>query len=157
MHFGVIYIPTMFQNFINDVLSSFLDWFVTAYLNHILIYSDNLNQHRWHVRSIVNELGKTWMHLNGEKCEFYQTQVIYLSPIFGNGRVGMGPARTTAVKDFPVFKSVVDVRSFVKFAKFYLHFILNFLNIVRPQIALTSKVVIFQWKENEQKAFEILK
>jgi hypothetical protein len=45
MPFGLTNIPASFQHFINDVLQHYLDLFVTAYLDDIHIYSDNLDNH----------------------------------------------------------------------------------------------------------------
>jgi hypothetical protein len=52
MPFGLINIPARCQHFIHDVLQPYLDIFVTAYLDDILIYSDNLNDHRNHVLKV---------------------------------------------------------------------------------------------------------
>jgi hypothetical protein len=49
MPFGLTNTPASFQYFINNVLQPYLDIFVTAYLDDILIYSDNLDKHRIHV------------------------------------------------------------------------------------------------------------
>jgi trehalose-6-phosphate synthase len=45
MPFGLTNILASFQHFINDVLWPYLHVFITAYLDDILIYSDNLNDH----------------------------------------------------------------------------------------------------------------
>jgi predicted aspartyl protease len=45
MPFGLTNAPADFQHFINDILRPYLDVFVIAYLDDILIYSDNLNDH----------------------------------------------------------------------------------------------------------------
>jgi hypothetical protein len=58
MPFGLTNAPTSFQHFINDVLQPYLDVFITAYLDDILIYSDNLNDHRNHVLKVLEALSK---------------------------------------------------------------------------------------------------
>jgi hypothetical protein len=70
MPFGLTNAPADFQRFINDVLSPFLDIFATAYLDDILIYSDNLEEHREHVRQVLDKLSAAGLHLKPEKCEF---------------------------------------------------------------------------------------
>jgi hypothetical protein len=72
MPFSLTNAPTSFQHFINDVLRPYLDVFVTAYLDDILIYSDNLNDHRNHVLKVLEALSKAGLHLKPEKCEFHQ-------------------------------------------------------------------------------------
>ena len=41
MPFGLTNGPVIYQRFMNDVLFDYLDDFYTAYLNDILIYSEN--------------------------------------------------------------------------------------------------------------------
>ena len=53
MPFGLTNAPATFQNFINDVLRPFLDLFVTAYLDDILIFSESLKEHKRHVRQVL--------------------------------------------------------------------------------------------------------
>jgi hypothetical protein len=68
MPFGLTNAPATFQHFINDVLAPFLDIFATAYLDDILIYSDNLEEHRDHVKQILTVLEKNGLHLKPENA-----------------------------------------------------------------------------------------
>jgi len=45
MPFGLTNAPSLFQHFINNTLRPYLDVFYTAYINNILIYSNNLAKH----------------------------------------------------------------------------------------------------------------
>jgi len=45
MPFSLINVPASFQTFINDILREYLDIFVVAYLDDILIYSTNEKDH----------------------------------------------------------------------------------------------------------------
>jgi hypothetical protein len=45
MLFGLTNVPASYQKFIKDILHPFLDLFCTAFLNNILIYSDNLMEY----------------------------------------------------------------------------------------------------------------
>jgi hypothetical protein len=78
MPFGLTNAPADFQHFINDVLRPYLDVFITAYLDDILIYSDNLKDHRDHVLKVLEALSEAGLHLKPEKCEFHHQEVKYL-------------------------------------------------------------------------------
>ena len=56
MPFGLTNAPATFQNFINNALSPYLDNFATAYQDDILIYSNNLPEHRDPVKQILAAL-----------------------------------------------------------------------------------------------------
>ena len=95
--FGLTNAPATFQNFINDVQRTFLDLFVTAYLDDILIFSENLKDHKRHIREVLGALQKNWLHLAGEKCEFHRTSLKYLGFIFSTEVCALDPAKIETV------------------------------------------------------------
>jgi putative NADPH-quinone reductase len=56
MPFGLFNAPATFQAWINEVLRPFLDIFCIVYINDILVFSDNLKDHRKHVRLVLKAL-----------------------------------------------------------------------------------------------------
>ena len=70
MPFGLANAPSTFQHFVNDVLRPFLDVFCTAYLDDILIYSENLHEHKEHVRSVLNALRDAGLQLDVDNVSF---------------------------------------------------------------------------------------
>jgi hypothetical protein len=69
--FGLMNTPASFQYFINNVLQPYLDVFITAYLDNILIYSDDLDEYRIHIQKVLQALSDADLYLKPEKCEFY--------------------------------------------------------------------------------------
>ncbi|KAI0995440.1 hypothetical protein K3495_g12738 [Podosphaera aphanis] len=136
MPFGLSNAPATFQARINEVLRPYLDIFCTAYIDDILIYSDDLPTHRTHVNTIIYALGKAGLHCDIKKCEFEVTKVTYLGLIIS----------TTGI----------NVQEFLGFANFYRRFIKNFSEIVRPLVSLTQKDVNFIWLDACQQAFQSL-
>ena len=57
----------------NDVLFDYLDDFCTAYLDDILIYSDNELEHEHHMRKVLERLRNAGLQINLKKCEFHVT------------------------------------------------------------------------------------
>ena len=53
-----------FQHYINNTLHEFLDVFVTAYINDILIYSNFLSEHQKHIQLILKQLQETNLQCN---------------------------------------------------------------------------------------------
>lgn len=53
MSFGLTNAPASFQTFINDTLAAFLNRYVTAYIDDIIIYTETLDEYRDHVRSVL--------------------------------------------------------------------------------------------------------
>lgn len=119
MPFGLTKAPASFQHFINDILQPYLEVFVTAYLDDILIYSNNLDDHRNHVLKVLEALSKAGIHLKHEKSKLTQQEVKYLGFILSTSRTTMDLAKVTMIWEWPETQNVKDVQSFLRYANFY--------------------------------------
>ena len=154
MLFGLTNAPATFQNFINDVLRPVLDLFVTAYLDDILIFSENLRDHKRHIREVLGALQKNGLHLAADKCEFNRTLVKYLGYFISTERCAPDPAKIETVvnwgkpkdeilgsKDISkkkMFSNLTSVQRFLGFANIYHRFIKNYSVIVAPLTKLSG-------------------
>ena len=157
MPFGLANAPSTFQHYVNDVLRPFLDVFCTAYIDDILIYSDNLEDHRKHVRAVLQALQEAGLQLDVDKCEFHKTEVLYLGLIISTDGIRMDPAKIKTILEWGTPTNVKDVQSFLGFANFYRRFIQDYSKIVAPLTALTRKDTKFDFSDACWQAFEHLK
>jgi hypothetical protein len=119
MPFSLTNTPADFQHFINDVLCLYLDIFITAYLNDILIYSNNLKDHWDYVLKVLEALSEAGLYLKPEKCKFYHQEVKYLGFIISTNGTKMDPAKVATVQEWPEPWNIKDIQSFLGFANFY--------------------------------------
>jgi len=157
MPFGLTNAPATFQRLINNVLRAHLDIFVVAYLDDILIYSDNEEDHIGHVRQVLQCLAEFNLRLKPEKCKFHQQELPFLGHIVGIHGVKMSEEKIKVVKDWPTPKNVTDVQSFLGFINFNRQFIKDFSNKAIPLTKLTRKDTAWDWGTAQQKAFDELK
>jgi hypothetical protein len=157
MPFGLTNAPASFQHFINDILQPYVDIIVTAYLDDILIYSDNLNDYRNHVLKVLEPLSEASLYLKLEKCEFHRQEVKYLGFIISTSGTKMDPTKVTTIQEWPIPWNVKDIQSFLGFANFYRHFVKGYSNIVALMTRLTRKNTRFVWSEECSRSFESLK
>src|SRR5690606_21479007 len=148
MPFGLTNAPATFQHFINDVLRPFLDIFCTAYLDDILIYSDNISEHRIHVQQVLEALREAGLYLKPEKCEFHTTTVQYLVMVITPDGMSMDAKKVKVVQEWGTPVNVSDIRAFLGFANFYRRFILGYSNIVAPLTKLAGKNTPFKWTDD---------
>ena len=88
-----------FQELINNVLRPYLDIFVIAYLDNILIYLENKEQHTRHVKQVLQALDKYSLRLKLKKCEFHKTKVNFLGYVVGANRVEISKEKIKVVKN----------------------------------------------------------
>ena len=78
MPFGLTNAPTAFQRFMNDIFSDLLNMCVIVYLDNILIYSEDMTQHKKHVKEVLCCLRKNGLYAAPAKCEFHKDSIEYL-------------------------------------------------------------------------------
>ena len=156
MFFGLTNSPATFQAFMNHILKKLIDeGHVIVYMDDILIFNNDINEHRRIVHEVLRILEENNLYLKPEKCTFESSHVDYLGIIVGNGEVRMDPKKVAAVKDWPIPKKKKDVQSFLGFCNFFRRFIQNFSHVARPLSKLTGNTE-WSWGPEEQLAFEKL-
>ena len=85
----------------NTRLGDLLDRFVLVYLDDILVYSTDAEQHELHLRTVLERLHQHTLYAKRSKCYFGVLQVEYLGHIIGGGKVWAAPAKISAVTEWP--------------------------------------------------------
>jgi hypothetical protein len=99
MPFELINASTTCQKMINDALRQYLNIFVIAYLNDIMIYSITLKEHVQHVSQILECLNQRNLRLKPEKCEFHREKIDFLEFVVERHEIRMNPEKVKAVKE----------------------------------------------------------
>eukprot|EP00873_Tetraselmis_striata_P015419 jgi/Tetstr1/435683/TSEL_024582.t1 len=146
-----------FQTMMNRVLSPYLGKFCVVYLDDVLIYSKTAEEHLEHIRLVLRELQRHHLHIKLSKCSFGRTSVEFLGHIVEAGQIKMDPRKVEAVQQWPVPKTVKDVRGFLGLAGYYRKFIHNFAAIAAPLHDLTKNQPEFVWTPRADAAFRALK
>lgn len=97
MPFGLCNAPSVFQNFVNEVLREFLNAFVFVYRDDISIFSPDPKSHVGHVRQVLQKLLENQLYVKAEKCDFHAASVSFLGYIVSANQVKMDPSKVSAV------------------------------------------------------------
>jgi Reverse transcriptase (RNA-dependent DNA polymerase)/RNase H-like domain found in reverse transcriptase len=157
MPFGLTNAPAAFQQFMNDVFADLLDVCVLVYLDDILIYSDNEEQHRTQVQEVLRRLRHHGLYACADKCKFHSDSVEYLGYIMSPDGLTMSDDKVKTIQEWPEPRKVKDVQSFLGFTNFYRHFIYNYSDITIPLTRLTRKEIKWNFFEDCRTAFKTLK
>ena len=157
MSFGLTNAPTYFMSMMNKVFMEFLDKFVVVFIDDILIYSKNEEEHKEHLRLVLEKLREHQLYAKFSKCEFWLKKVGFLGHVISGEGITVDPSKVEAVTEWKAPTSVGEIRSFLGLAGYYRRFIENFSKIAKPMTELLKKDTKFNWTEECEASFQELK
>ena len=154
MPFGLRNATSTFQRFIDSLFRDLP--FVLAYVDDILVYSENSEQHEDHVRQVFRRLSDNGLRINPTKCEFSQPSVDFLG--YSVQAQGIRPmsSRVLALRQLPPPSDNKGLRRILGMFGFYQRCIPNFASIVKPLRDLANSEE-FQWLPHHDQCLTELK
>jgi hypothetical protein len=157
MPFGLCNAPATFERLMNRVLAG-LHWEIALiYLDDVLVFAKTVEQAIHRLKLVFDRFRQAGFKLKPKKCELFQQTVLYLGHQVSKEGISADPEKVKVIRNWPVPRTVRDVRSFIGLASYYRKFVKGFADIARPMHKLMSKNATFKWTEDCQIAFETLK
>ncbi|GJT77610.1 putative reverse transcriptase domain-containing protein [Tanacetum coccineum] len=119
MPFGLTNAPAVFMDLINRVCKPYLDKFMIVFIDDILIYSRNKEEHAYHLRIILELLKKEKLYAKFSKCDFWISIVQFLGHVIDNQGIHVDPAKIEAFKNWASPTTPTEVRQFLGLAGYY--------------------------------------
>ncbi|GJP51198.1 hypothetical protein CLOM_g10360 [Closterium sp. NIES-68] len=157
MPFGLTNAPATFQADMNHILHPLLDECVVVYLDDILIYSRNMQQHVEHLRRVFEILRRERFYVKLSKSDFALKKVQFLGHIVSAQGVHVDPKKIEAVRTWKTPENVKELQQFLGFANYYNRFMPQFAKISMPLTNLLKKNTPYKWEPQHQEAMELLK
>ena len=111
MPFGLSNAPATFQSLMNEIFKPYLRKFVLIFVDDILVYSTNLQEHVIQVRKIFNILRVNQLYAKWSKCKIGVSEVDYLGHIISANGVSVDQRKIQAVMDWPTPDNLKALRS----------------------------------------------
>ena len=102
------------------------------YLDDVIVFSKTKEEHLQRLTSVLQRMEKAGLKLKGSKCEFFRTSVKYLGHVVSANGVETDPEKIAVLKNWPVPKSVKELRSFLGFSGYYRRYIEGFSKLAKP-------------------------
>ena len=157
MPMGLKTSPNSFSRMMNMAMAGLTYEKCLVYLDDVVVYGKCLNSATKNLIDVFDRLRKTNLKLNPIKCDFLRKEMLYLGHVISSDGVQPDPEKLNVVKNYPVPKNSDEVKRFVAFANYYRKFINKFAAIAQPLNNLSKKNTKFQWTDDCQQSFDLLK
>ncbi|KAL4084308.1 hypothetical protein QTP88_028133 [Uroleucon formosanum] len=135
MSMGLASAPSTFVKAMTNVMAGLIGIKCLVYLDDIIIYGKNLNDH---IKKLIDVFER-------------------LRHIISEHGIKPDPNKIVSVMNFPAPKNVKQIKSFLGLSGYYRKFINNYSSIANPMTNLLRKDVKFNWDDKCQQAFDKLK
>ncbi|KAK7912833.1 hypothetical protein WMY93_013044 [Mugilogobius chulae] len=135
---GVTNAPSTFQRLMEKCMGDLHLKEVLVFLDDLIIFSDTLEEHEHRLLRVLHRLRDYGLKLSPEKCKFLQTSVRYLGHVVSEQGVETDPEKISALKSWPVPRTLKELKSFLGFAGYYRRFINSYAAIAKPLNDLTK-------------------
>jgi hypothetical protein len=132
-----------------------LDKFVVVFIDDILIYSKNEEEHAKHLWIVLTRLREHQLYAKFSKCAFWLEEIQFLGHVLSANGIAVDPSKVKDILESKPPTTVHQVRSFL--GLYYRRFIPDFSKIVKPITSLLKNDTKFNWSSRCNEAFEQLK
>jgi hypothetical protein len=159
LSFGLSNSPAVFSKAMADIFANHIGKFVCVYLDDILIYSKNDQEHAKHLELVLALLRKHQLYAKLSKCEFQKQQLKFLGHIVSAQGIQVDKAKVQVITDWPQPKTIKEVRSFLGLANYFRRFVQGYSSLVAPMIELTKQETLLpgDWTVQCGEAFAAIK
>ena len=157
MPFGLTNASVAFIDLMNRVFQSYVDQFVVVFIDDILVYSKDAQEHEQHLKIVLQTLREKKLYAKLSKCDFWLKEVSFLGHIVSMEGIRVDLIKIEVVVNWKPPRNVTEVRSFLGLAGYYRRFVRGFSVIASPLTKLLRKGIKFEWTDKCQNSFEQLK
>ena len=122
---GLCNSPSTFQRTVEMIFGDMNMSKLILYLDDILVYSNTFQEHLNRLSIVFERLIRYGLKLKGEKCKFFRREVTHLGHIVNKDGVAVDPGKVQRVKDWPIPKTIEELRTFLLLQALYPRVCLN--------------------------------
>lgn len=128
-----------------------------SFFDDICVHGSDFDDVLQKLETVLERLHRAGLTINLSKCALFCPSVKFLGHVVSSEGLTVDPDRVSKVRDWPVPRTAKQLSSFLGLAGYMRKFVKNFSGIAAPLFKLLQKDVQFQWSEEAQSAFMLLK
>jgi RNase H-like domain found in reverse transcriptase/Reverse transcriptase (RNA-dependent DNA polymerase)/Integrase zinc binding domain len=160
MPMGIKNAPSIHQRRVTAALRQHIGKICHIYLDDIVIWSENLEEHVRNVRTILQALEDAKLYCNPKKTRLFCSEILFLGHRISTKGIEPDEGKADHIKTWPTPSSSSDVRSFLGLVRYLAAFFPKLVKFTVILDELTRKECDKHfpgWKERHQVAFESIK
>jgi hypothetical protein len=157
MSFGLTNAPVYFMYLMNSVFMPELDKFVAVFIDDILVYSRNDEEHAGHLHVVLQCLRGHHLYAKFSKCDFWLKEIKFLGRNISQKGIAVDPNKVQKLMNWKPPTTVRQIQSFLGLAGYYRRFIPDFSRIAKPMTELLKKGTKYEWGQKCEDAFHTLR
>lgn len=145
MPMGLKNSPSTFQRVMDNVLRGLQNEVCLVYLDDIIVFSTSLQEHIVNLGKVFSRLRSSNFKIQMDKSEFLKLETPYLGHIISRDGIKPNPDKIKAIKNYPIPKTITEIKRFLGLLGYYRKFIPDFARIAKPLtqcLKKGSKIVI---------------
>ena len=136
MLFGLTNAQAAFMDLMNRVFRLYVDQFVMVFIDDILVYSKDRENHDMHLRVALETLRKEMLYEKLSKCEVWLREVSFLGHIVSEEGIQVDPKKVEVIVESKPPRNVTEVHSFLGLTGYYRRFVKGFSITAAPMTRL---------------------
>ncbi|GJY03734.1 reverse transcriptase domain-containing protein [Tanacetum coccineum] len=157
MPFGLCNAPATFQRCMLAIFHDMIEESVEVFMDDFSVFGNSFDTCLNNLDKMLQRCKDAHLVLNWEKCHFMVKEGIVLGHKVSSAGLEVDKAKIDVISKLPPPTNIKGIRSFLGHAGFYRRFIKDFSKIARPLTKLLEKDTPFEFNDECQKAFELLK
>jgi transposase InsO family protein len=154
--FGLKHVPSHVQRVLHTI---FYDMpFVNPYIDNLIIASENLEEHREHIRLFIARCNQYNILLDPAKSKIACTSIKTLGNVLTANGIQADPKKVETVMNWPTPQNSAQLVSFLSFCNYLRGYVRHYADLAAPLDVLRNvNVKQFYWGSDQQIAFDQLK
>jgi hypothetical protein len=103
----------MYQSLMNHIFAPYIGVFMDVYLDNIIIYSDTVEDHIKHIRTVLDVLRREKLYLSADKMQFFAEKPKILGRIIDEKGIVMDPHKVDCVRNWKSPTNKTQLSSFM--------------------------------------------
>jgi hypothetical protein len=137
--------PATFQRLMTHLFRRFIGKFAHVYLDDIYIFSNSFEEHRSHIRQILEVLRTNSLYLNPSKVFLFADKLDCLGHVIDGGNIHPATDKMDQIRNWKTPKTLKEVQRFLGLVNYLRNFLPDIAKFTNPLANCCSSTAVFHW------------